>query len=256
MSNRSSVEAEARLWQILLVGGVELAAARLGEVATVDRRREAVDVVVTVLLRLVEARPAGEHDIGAIDEFLLVTEQMLGRELELRQLVHRVIDRDVGRDVLGEGQHHRRVIPGNQLAAERRDMRVEQALQRRFPGFVWHAFGKVGNDEADVARVLGLADLQICRLFRPDGHRFLPVDDRHLAGKAAHQMLRPLEHKVPPQVRKAQQCRWFVIRRRGLGFRLYWHPDASQHFRLSSVCCYPPIERAEGDSGSATLPRS
>jgi hypothetical protein len=43
-------------------------------------------------------------------------------------------------------------------------------------------------------------------------------------------VLRPLEHEVPPQVRKANESWALLIRLRGLGFRRYWHPDASKHF--------------------------
>src|SRR6185369_3625655 len=68
------------------------------------------------------------------------------------------------------------------------------------------------------------------------------------------QMLRALEHEVPPQVRKADQSCGFWTRRRGLGFQLYWHPDASQHFPLNLRCmCCPTVERHDSHSGSATL---
>ena len=80
-----AVEAEPRPRQVFLVGRVELARARLGEMRAVDRRREAMDVVVAVLLRLVEARSAGEDDVGAVDQLLLELEQLRRRELELRR---------------------------------------------------------------------------------------------------------------------------------------------------------------------------
>ena len=229
-----AIEAEARPRQVFLVGGIELARARLAEMGAVDRRGEAVDVVVAVLLRLVEARSAGEDDVGAVDQLLLELEQFHGRELELRKLVHRVEHGDVGIEMAREGQHHRRIVPGDQRAADRRDMSVQQALQRRFARVLRHAFRQVRNDDPDVGRVLRLANLEVGRFLRADVDRLFPVDDVHLAGEAAHQMLRPLEHEVPPQVRKAQQGCGFRIRRRGLGFEFHWHPDARQHFRRSS----------------------
>jgi hypothetical protein len=67
-------------------------------------------------------------------------------------------------------------------------------------------------------------------------------------------MLRPLEHEVPPQVRKADQSWSLRIRRRGLGFKLDWHPDARQHFPFNlRVVDYPTAERAERDFGSFGL---
>ena len=74
-----------------------------------------------------------------VDQLLLELEQMRRRELELRQLVHRVEDGDVGVDVPREGQHHRRVIPGDQRTADRGDVRVEQALQRGLARILGHA---------------------------------------------------------------------------------------------------------------------
>ena len=59
-----------------------------------------------------------------------------------------------------EGQHHRRVIPGDQRTADRGDMRVEQAAQRGFARILGHACGKMRDDDADIRRVLGLADLE------------------------------------------------------------------------------------------------
>jgi len=109
-------------------------------------------------------------------------------------------------------------------------MRVEQALQRGLAHILGHPFRQVRNGDPDVGRVFGLADLEISGFPAADVDRLLPVNDRHLARKTAHQMLRPLEHEVPPQVRKADQGWGFGIRRRGLGFRLHRHPDARQHF--------------------------
>ena len=120
-----------------------------------------MDVGVAVLLRLVEARSAGEDDVRPVDQLLLELEQLRRRELELLKLVHRVEDGDVGVDVPREGQHHRRVIPGDQRAADRRDMRVEQTAQRRLARILGHALRQMRNDDPDVRRILGLADLQV-----------------------------------------------------------------------------------------------
>jgi hypothetical protein len=49
-------------------------------------------------------------------------------------------------------------------------------------------------------------------------------------GEAAHQVLRPLEHEVPPQVRKAEQSSGFWIVTRELGSSFDRHPDTREHF--------------------------
>ena len=78
-----AVEAEARPRQIFLVGRLELPRARLAEMRAVDRRGEAVDVRMAVLLRLEQARSAGEDDVRPVDQLLLQLEQLGRRELEL-----------------------------------------------------------------------------------------------------------------------------------------------------------------------------
>ena len=111
-------------------------------------------------------------------------------------------------------------------------MSVEQPLQaspRAASSLM--PFGKVRDDDPDVREAFGLADLEERRVsLAADVDRLFPEDDVMSLGEAAHQMLRPLEHEVPPQVRKADQGWALRIRRRGLGIRLNWHPDAIQHF--------------------------
>src|SRR6185437_1104679 len=153
-----------------------------------------------------------------------------------------------------EGQHHRRVVPGDQRSPNRRDVGVEKTHERGLARVLRHALRQMGDDDMDIRRVRGLADLQVRGLSRPDFDRFLPEDDVHGARKPAHQVLRPLEDEVPPQVRKAKESCDFRFRRRGLGIQLYWHPDASQHFSFNlHVVNYPRDERAEGHYGSESL---
>ena len=110
------------------------------------------------------------------------------------------------------------------------------------------------NDDADVVRVLRFANLQISGLVLADVDRLFPEDHVHLARKAAHQMLRTLEHEIPSQVRKADQSCGLRIRRRVLGFELHWHPDASQHFPFNlRVMCCPTDERRDWRWGSVTV---
>ena len=193
----------------------------------VDRRGEAVDVGVTVLLRFEQARPAGEDDVGLVQQLLLEIEQLGRGEAEFRQLVHRVIDGDVGFEVPREGQHHRRVIPGYEAAADRGGMRIEQAPERGLARVRRACPREMRDDDPDVGKMLGFADPEVSGFARADVHRLFPVNDVHAAREAAHEVLRTLEHEVPPQVRKADECVGLRIRRRRLGFVLHWHPDAS-----------------------------
>src|SRR3954471_18491142 len=93
----------------------------------------------------------------------------------------------------------------------------------------------MGNDQPDIRRVGGLADLQKGGLLGSDVDRLFPEDHIHVAREAAHQMLRALKHEVPPQVRKTNEGSGFARWHRVLGFRRYWHTGANQHFPLSSV---------------------
>ena len=65
---------------------------------------------------------------------------------------------------------------------------------------------QVRGHDANVWKVLGLTDLKISGLALLDLDRLFPVNDRHLVREATHEVLRTLEHEVPPQVRKTEQC--------------------------------------------------
>jgi len=62
-------------------------------------------------------------------------------------------------------------------------------------------------------------------------------------------MLRTLEHEVPPQVRKTDQSCRVLIRDRGLGYTVNWHPDASQHFWF-----YLLLLETQWMNGAAAIP--
>ena len=110
-------------------------------------------------------------------------------------------------------------------------MRIQEPLQRGLARILRHALRQMRHDDPEVRTDVSGTDLQKSGLVMADINRLLPIDDVHLPGEAAHQMLRPLEHEVPSQVRKTDQGRGLRIRRRVLGFELHWDPGASQHFR-------------------------
>ncbi len=58
-----------------------------------------MDVWVSILLRFVKARPAGEDNVRPSEQLLLELQQLDWCKLEFAKLVHRVIDGGVGFDV-------------------------------------------------------------------------------------------------------------------------------------------------------------
>src|SRR4029079_661286 len=95
----NAIEAQARLWQVFLIGGVKQLRAGLCEVRAVDRRWEAMDAWMAVLLGFEQAGPAGEDQVRLLDQLLLQVEKLRRREPELAEFVHRVENDCVGIDV-------------------------------------------------------------------------------------------------------------------------------------------------------------
>ena len=58
-------------------------------------------------------------------------------------------------------------------------MRVQQTAQRRFARIVRHALRQMGNDDADIGRILCLANLQERGFPGADFDRLLPVNHVH-----------------------------------------------------------------------------
>ena len=155
-----AVEAQPRPRQVFLVGGIERRARALAKCARSTDDGKQWTFVVAVLLRLEQARAAGEHDVGAGRSAPARTEQLAGANLnfESSSIASKTVTS--GLICAREGQHHRRIIPGDQRTAQRSEMRVEQARQRRFARVFGHAFGQMRDDDADIGRIVGLADLQ------------------------------------------------------------------------------------------------
>src|SRR6478609_10956392 len=133
-----------------------------------------MNIAVPVLLRLIEARSAREDDVGLVDQLLLELEQLCRRELELAELVHRIENDKVSVQVPRERQHHRRVIPGDQSTADRRNMGVKQTGQRRLTCVLGHVLREMRNDDPDARRVISLADLQVRGVLRSNLDRLFP----------------------------------------------------------------------------------
>ena len=107
-----AIEADARMRDGDLIRWFRKIVAGRAEMREVDAAGERMHVAVLMALHLVQAEPAGEHEVGAIHQCALAPRQRgVGAE-ESRQFVHAVIDqRTPCRQMVGERQRLRRVVP-------------------------------------------------------------------------------------------------------------------------------------------------
>ena len=197
-----AVEAEPRAGQRALVGRVRQPAPRGGEMVAVDAGGEGMDVRVARALRLVQAVATGEHHVGRRHQVALEPGELGRGETEIGEFVHAVIDRARRPQMVGEGEHHRRVVPAHQPPGLPGQQSVEERPQRGGPRRALQGIGQDRGHDRDPARTL--LDVEPgCAVAA--AHRLLPVEDACVPREAGHQVLRTLEHEVPAQVRKADQ---------------------------------------------------
>jgi hypothetical protein len=155
---------------------------------------------VPVALRLEQAAPAGEDQVGALQQPALHVQHGRGRATECGQLVHAVINGDVGRQMAGEGQGHGRVEPGHQPAAGAFLQQVVQ--QRTLRRYGVDAAREHGNGAGDAAGLGGQVEARRVDIALD---RFLEEDHLIVARGTRHQVLRALEDEIPAQMRQTQQ---------------------------------------------------
>ena len=196
-----AAEAQPRVGDVGLVGGLRGAVPGGGEVRHVDAAGEGMDRGVQAALGLVEAEPAGEDEVGALQEQLLALDQRRRREAERRQFVHAVVDHRRGVQMVRERPRHRRVVPQDRRAqlAPGAELVQEPALGGLGRGRV-QAVREVRRRHGDP-----VAGAQLEHGPAAVDDRLLDVGDGAVLGEAAHQVLRPLDHEVPAQVREAEQ---------------------------------------------------
>ena len=198
-------EADAGVRDGGLVGGVRLPAPGGGEMRRVDRGGEAGDARVPAALGLVQAAATGEDQVGARQQVALQLDQPRRGAAEGGELIHAVIDGQVGMQMAGEFQRHRRVEPGNHRPP---GLAGQQAIEQ-FP---------LGGDNGIRRQALrqqrhGDGNALGCLMgVQPGGdagaeQRFLQEDHRMRPGGPRQQVLRPLEHEIPAQMGQAQQQR-------------------------------------------------
>ncbi len=192
------IEAKTRMRGAGLVGGIRLGRAGLAEVLAVDAGRKGMDVGMAVALSLIEAVAAGEDEVRFGKKFAFQLHQLRRSEAEVREFVHAVVDGAGGRQMPGEGQHHRGVVPADDRAFPVSQQLIQQLAQLRSLFGLAQAFREHrGCDDDAVVRVD--PDLQP-RTGVAFQERLFPVDHQRAAGEAAHQVLGALEHEVPAKV--------------------------------------------------------
>ena len=199
-------EAEARVRDARLVRRLGRAAARFrcAEMRRVHGRREQVGALVAVLLGAVQARAAGEDEVGAVEQLLLAAEKLGRRVVERRELVHAVVDHDAGVERAEQRQCERCVEPHvarADLAREGVDERADRGdLRLREAGLVEPG---VRPDDRHAGR--GRLPLRDVVVRARDGrveHRLLDKVDGAVRGNPGEDVLRALVHEVPPEVGK------------------------------------------------------
>jgi len=76
--------------------------------------------------RLVQAASAAQHQVGTRHQARLALGDIGGREGEIGELVHAVIDGEIGLQAGAERQHHRGIVPEDQRPPVPCDLGLEQ----------------------------------------------------------------------------------------------------------------------------------
>jgi hypothetical protein len=112
-------EADAGEGDARLVRRVGAAGAGLAEMGRVHAAGKGEDLRVAAPLGLVQAVAAGEHEVGTLEQAVLVLAKPGRRVMEVRQLVHAVVNANVRRYVIAERERHGGVIPSHRLGGGR-----------------------------------------------------------------------------------------------------------------------------------------
>jgi hypothetical protein len=185
-----------------LVKGFDELAASGPEMLGVDAAREGMHIAVPLALDLEETAPAGEHHVGAPQQSPFHALQLARGAEKTGQVVHAIVDGDRPREMVGESEAHRRVIPEEQaFDSQLTDQTIEQHPLRVDQGRVVKARGQAGSGDGDVA---GGSQIEAWHLGIEVNDRFFEKEDRQRVGEAAHEVLRALENKGPTQMGQAE----------------------------------------------------
>ena len=181
------------------------------EMLDVHRARKQMHMLVPVHPGFEQAEAAGEHHVGLGEHALLLLTQIGGRETERGQLVHAVEHGQLARDAGGDRAQQRRVEPEHRPADAA--IREEFPQQPRLDLPSGHPARALRQQRAQHRDALGARDRVEPGLRRRTHARLLPKRDRLFpeehrqpgGDEARHQMLRPLEDKIPAQMGEANQ---------------------------------------------------
>ena len=151
---------------------------------------------------LEQAAPARENEIGPLQQVGFQGLQRRRRVSEAGQLIHAIVDHRRGFDVAREGEHQRGVEPQDgALSAQRLQQHVEHLPQGGPTLFGIPPMRHAGPQRHHVLLREGMV-LEEGAVMIAGDHLLEDVDPA-VRREAAHQVLRPLEHEVPPQMREA-----------------------------------------------------
>ena len=191
-------EPDARRRDRRLIGGVGPRLSRRTEVLDVDAAWKLVDVRMQIALGEIQAVAASEDDIRALEERALGIAKARRRARESAEFVHAVVHRGRRREVRAVAQRHRRVVPRDEARYSVRCQKdIDERLDLVHPAVSRHVRG-ADDDSRGVAPCFdgGLSDI---------GAWFLDIENAARARSARQEVLRPLEHEVPSQMRETDE---------------------------------------------------
>src|SRR4051794_17691658 len=157
-----------------------------------------MDAWMAMSLRLVQAMAAGEDQIRATKELLLIVEELPRRKGERGELIHAIEDRSDRLEMPAERHGHRRVVPeGVVIDLPGTDQLIKEPTLLVDDFVSLKAIRQPGHHDREAVRPG--ADLE------PRGavveHGLFDEEDSSCLRTTAQEMLRPLVDEVPTEMR-------------------------------------------------------
>ncbi len=189
-------ETQARMCDGALFRMIERGRASLSKMHGIHAARKAMHCRMPIAFGAIQARPAGKHHVGELQQGTLPLQQLLGRIAKRRQFVHAVVDDGVRRELVHQRQRHGRVEPDSIIA----DLFLlqqlrEQLLQHRDLLIVktLRCYGGMGTAHSHVRRRF----IHLQRHTARPRHRLFEKVDFIFLGQPSEQVLGSLKNEVP-----------------------------------------------------------
>ena len=198
---------DARVRNPGLVGGLSQRPTGLAKVGLVDAAGEGVGIGVLRALGFVQRLAPGKHEVGQLKQRLFAAFQLWVRKFEVGQLVHAVVHRQHGAEVARLAQRHGRVVPKNVVGDGLRLEKLAQQLKLCLVGgglVGEQALGQVRHHHLEPVLALFHFEVRLNKVVVVV-KRVLYVKHPAVLGKARQQVLGPLPHKIPVQMREANE---------------------------------------------------